>query len=362
MTVRVRWRERGDRPRFIEYEIRIRLPNGSDYLERQKSPVAGKDNTERWARKREEFLVSHGLNDDGIEVPTLDSFYEDYKLRHVAANDLKPSQKESIDSIFRTHLSPRFGKIPLNKITTAGIQDMKGALIESGRSKKTVNNILTVINTMINAAIEWKLVSLAEKPRIKLLKRQKETPAYFDFEAFETLVAGATVAGKMHLAMVLLGGNAGLRAGEMSALKWSDVDFKRNELTVRRNYWKGKVLETKGYSTRTIPMTSRLAKALLAIARRPEKTVLHTSRTEIISQTGKVLLMVAAQRAALLEPDGSLHKLRHTFASHLVMRGVPLKTIQELMGHATIGTTMIYAHLSQAHKATSMQVLEVLQK
>jgi site-specific recombinase XerD len=51
------------------------------------------------------------------------------------------------------------------------------------------------------------------------------------------------------------------------------------------------------------------------------------------------------------------HALRHTFASHLVMRGVPLKAVQELMGHATIEMTMRYAHLSPDVRRSAVQML-----
>ena len=54
----------------------------------------------------------------------------------------------------------------------------------------------------------------------------------------------------------------------------------------------------------------------------------------------------------------SWHVLRHTFASHLVMRGVPLKAVQELMGHATIEMTMRYAHLSPDVRRNAVQLLD----
>lgn len=57
--------------------------------------------------------------------------------------------------------------------------------------------------------------------------------------------------------------------------------------------------------------------------------------------------------------DGSLHCLRHTFAAHLVMKGVDLYTVKELLGHASIVTTQIYAHLSDEHKQKAVEGLEL---
>jgi site-specific recombinase XerD len=65
-----------------------------------------------------------------------------------------------------------------------------------------------------------------------------------------------------------------------------------------------------------------------------------------------------AERRAGLRKIG-WHVLRHTFASHLVMKGVPLKTVQELLGHATVEMTMRYAHLSSTVKHDAVAVLDL---
>jgi site-specific recombinase XerD len=67
----------------------------------------------------------------------------------------------------------------------------------------------------------------------------------------------------------------------------------------------------------------------------------------------------AVQRRGGLEVRGSLHKLRHTFCSHLAMRGAPAKAIQELAGHADLATTMRYMHLSPAARDSAIALLNV---
>ena len=67
----------------------------------------------------------------------------------------------------------------------------------------------------------------------------------------------------------------------------------------------------------------------------------------------------AALRRAGIE-DCRFHDLRHTFASHFIMRGGDLKSLQELLGHADIKTTMRYAHLSKAHKEKTINILNRL--
>ena len=89
-------------------------------------------------------------------------------------------------------------------------------------------------------------------------------PCLNDFDEFERLVeAAAAIEGSTHL-IVLLGGEAGLRCGEIMALEWDDVDLKRRpaHVVVRRSEWRGHVTEPEGGRSRRIPLTGRLSRAL----------------------------------------------------------------------------------------------------
>ena len=68
--------------------------------------------------------------------------------------------------------------------------------------------------------------------------------------------------------------------------------------------------------------------------------------------------MRSATTRAGLEPTGGLHILRHTFCSHLALRGAPAKAIQELAGHKQLSTTFQYMHLSPAHRQQAIELLD----
>ena len=85
----------------------------------------------------------------------------------------------------------------------------------------------------------------------------------------------------------MLGGDAGLRRGEIIALEWSSVDLRRGLLTVERSEWKGNVTETKGMEYRVVPMTRRLKDALAAHRHLKGERVLYTDHGETV--TAKVL-------------------------------------------------------------------------
>jgi len=119
------------------------------------------------------------------------------------------------------------------------------------------------------------------------------------------------------------------------------------------------VTTPKGGRTRIVPLTDGLVKALQALRHLRGPRILY--RDDGSSLTNKVvrLWMLAVQRrAGLPVANGGIHILRHTFCSHLAMRGAPAKAIQELAGHADLSTTMRYMHLSPTAKAEAIRQLD----
>jgi site-specific recombinase XerD len=80
--------------------------------------------------------------------------------------------------------------------------------------------------------------------------------------------------------------------------------------------------------------------------------------TPIVHATVRACLE-ACERRAGLEVEGCLHKLRHTFCSHLAMRGAPAKAIQELAGHENLMTTLRYMHLSPSAQKSAIGLLNL---
>jgi hypothetical protein len=135
------------------------------------------------------------------------------------------------------------------------------------------------------------------------------------------------------LALVLLGGDAGLRRGEMIGLRWCDIDMRRHLITVQQAVWKGIVDSPKSGRGRVIPTTDALDQTLARHRHLRGERVFYDDGGH--PATEKILrgwLAAAQRRAGLPDPTGALHILRHTFCSHLAMRGAPAKAIQELAG------------------------------
>jgi integrase len=339
-----------------EVDITTRLPNGQRHRERCKAPVSSKSATQRWGDDRERHLVQHGLPQPQQlkEVPTLEEFAPRFMDGYARANRQKPSSIGSKEVIIRVHLIPALGAKRLDEILNEDIQRLKHRLLS--KAPKTVNNILTVLNVMLKKAVEWNL--LQRMPcTIKVLPIAKGSTRFYDFDDFEKLVASAKLFDPRAYLLVLLAGEAGLRLGEMAALEWRDIDFAKRQACVQRSAWKGQVAAPKGGRLRYVPLTNRLAAALREHRHLRGPLVLYQDNGLPLTEGLVQGYVGRAARRAGLENNGP-HMLRHTFCSHLAMRGAPARAIQELAGHQDLSTTQRYMHLSPAALDGAIRLLD----
>jgi integrase len=201
------------------------------------------------------------------------------------------------------------------------------------------------LSTLLKKAVEWG--ELERLPcTIRLLPNPKKTMEFRDFDQYERLLTVARRRGTEAYLMVLLGGDAGLRLGEILALEWRDVDPTARRLTVQRSDWLGHVTVPKGGRSRQLPMTQRLTAALKAGRHLRSDRVLCLTDGSPMTRDRVIKAVRGAQRVAGI--DQGVHILRHSFCSHLAMKGAPARAIQELSGHADLWTTQRYMHLSPA--------------
>jgi hypothetical protein len=135
-----------------------------------------------------------------------------------------------------------------------------------------------------------------------------------------------------------------MRRNEILKLKWEDIDFDHRIIFVRN---------TKNNEIREVPMNDTLMVVLKSFRfNSPYVFVRKDGKPHISIRTG---FESALRRAGI--SDFRFHDLRHTFASHLIMRGVDLMTVKELLGYKTIDITLRYAHLSPDHKRHAVETL-----
>lgn len=351
MAVTVRKYKRGG----WEVDIRVLLPNGKRHRERVRAPGTSRSAARRWGEARERHLSIHGLAKPRKEVPTLAAFKPRFITNHCVANKHKPSGIASKESAFRNYLLPMYGDKKLDTFVQEDVARLKVKM--ANKAASTTNNVLTVWNQTLKCAVDWGVIT-AMPVKITLLKVQKGVPKFYDFDQYAWLVdAAGTIDARIEL-VVLLGGDAGLRRGEIIALEQTDCDTRRGLVSIERSEWKGHVTETKGMECRVVPMTARLRACVQKNRHLIGERLLYTDSGEQV--TAKVLQkwLARAQRRAQLRATGGIHLLRHSFCSHLAMRGAPALSIQKLAGHKNLQTTLRYMHLSPGETDRAIRLLE----
>ena len=328
------------------YRVVIDLPDGT------KSRISGTvplDNNTKDAAKQAErdhvARVQQGIaNPEPAPAPkkeiTFDAFADEFMKTYAKTNN-KPSEQKSKELLLNRHLRPVFGHLNLGDIRAREIEVLKADLLDGTRGRKTVNNVLACLGKILRYAQEIDILERA--PRIRLLKVDKQKFRFLDFEELDALLAAAKAEPDWYVA-ILLGADAGLRLGEIRALRWDDIDRRNDRITIGRALWQDTEGTTKGWNLRTIPLTKRLSVALKELRHLRGKNVLADADAKPFSLEMMRWNLPRLCRKAKFPAIG-WHALRHTFCSHLALNGAPSRVIQELAGRSSLATTLRYMHL-----------------
>jgi integrase len=278
----------------------------------------------------------------------------------------KPASIDAKQSVLRHHIVPTIGHLRLDHVTYAVIEDLKLVLSRKPAharkeasdearptlKAKSINNVLTVLRRMLVIARKRGLI--AAVPEIDWLKIPPEEFDFLDFDEADRLLAAVDEDWRT---MVLVALRTGMRMGELIALRWQDVDLVAGRITVKQNAVKGRLGTPKSGKAREIALSNDTVSALKAHRHLRGPLVFCTMDGGMLKYTELRHPLWRACRKAGLRPV-QWHACRHSFASHLVMRGVPLKAVQELLGHSTIQMTMRYAHLAPQVARDAVNLLD----
>lgn len=212
-----------------------------------------------------------------------------------------------------------------------------------GTTNTTINMELTCLRTLFSLAIKWGYSKDNPTTGVNLLKQEKNHAPEFLTEIQCKKILEEADEFMRPIIFTLL--NTGMRKGEMENLEWKDIDWERRQIKIRyKDDWSPKTSE------RQIPINDDLYKLLLNHKRNSSKGsyIFIYNGNKIPSNLLRKKFVLLTQQCGFPELT-KVHSLRHTFASHLVMKGVDLPTIKKLMGHTDIDTTMIYSHLTEKH-------------
>ena len=247
------------------------------------------------------------------------------------------------DQLSISHLDKFFGSKYIYEIKEKEIEEYKKERLLTEIKYSTVNRELACLKTILNKAKEWGYIDVV--PKIKLFKENNQRVRYLTDEEEKKLLE---VSPEPLKSIILVALNTGMRQGEILNLKWRDIDIKEGLIIIQ---------DSKSKEKRILPMNETVKSVFL-------NPILSNNKEYIFEKNGKKfdtfyvshLFEKVVKQAGI--KDFSFHSLRHTFASRLVMRGVNLKTIQELLGHKSYQMTLRYAHLSPEHKKQAVEILD----
>jgi integrase len=243
------------------------------------------------------------------------------------------------------------------KLTPELFQRYAGLRKSKGIAVRTINIELSALKTSLNWGVKNRLIPANPMAQADKLKGESTGRLRFLSEDEMQRLLRASEGSVYHdIFFTFL--KTGMRKGELIHLRWEDVDFEQTLIRVGGHRDEHGTDDTKTHRERHLPMDAQLAGV---IARQPRRSdcpyVFGTERGTARENNLNRELKKRAGRAGV--EDLTLHTLRHTFASHLVMRGVDLASVKELLGHSTIQMTMRYAHLGQEHLRAAMEKMTV---
>lgn len=282
-------------------------------------------------------------------------------LTHLAATGAKASTVRAYRAALNKWFMPTLKTRSLDRITTSDIEHAMRQMRDAGLSDKSVRNYVGVIGALFNYAIDKRRRWCTRNPAVDVdLPR---APTYTEIRYLTRAEVWALVdAGQpgahhdLDQAMYLTAAMTGMRIGEMQALDWRSVDYAHARVRVRRTWdRKAKTYTTpkSRRSERAIPMPDAVAGALERLFRSQHPNAVEPDPDALVFAdplTGEPLVhermykrLRASLKGAGLDETFGFHALRHSYGTALAGQGVPMRTLQEWMGHRDIQTTQRYA-------------------
>jgi integrase len=327
-------------------DVQAELPDGAVVRVRKMCPA----NTKAAAVKLEAALrVNLAGAGSKRASPTVAEFAEEFLAYQKTA--VRPGTYANYAATFRNVVLPEIGDLPLPRVDSRVLAKLRVTMSER-LSRSTANTHFAHLHRSLKLAEAWGVLDKA--PPVERHKTQAGSTDFLSFSEADALAARAQAVGELWGTYVLLSLRTGLRVGEALGLLWSDVDLGARKLIVQRNWdQKHGYGAPKSGKTREVPLAKDLVDALASFRAATGGPVLARDRVPGSSgrpgpvRPSSVVRALDAATRALGMRRVNPHLLRHTFASHAVMRGVPLRVVQAWLGHASIQQTMRYAHLSE---------------
>ena len=303
---------------------------------------------------------------------TIKELAKDYINRHCELHC-----KESTKEVYLSYLKVNLRDISIKKAKSIKKREIENLIInwkKQGFVNKSINSMLIFLQSLYNYGIEQNLLNENPVSRIKKLPPDKKKIRFLTEEEIKLFLLKAKELTPDYYALFYTAIFTGMRRGELLALEWNDINFQAKTINISKQVYRNRLSDTKTYtSTRIINISDSLVKVLQDY--KSKSKVLN--KIVFCNKQGKYLhpynmsktyfKRVLKKVSDELDYQNSVnelrfHDLRHTYATYLLSRNVPVKYVQEQLGHASSRVTLdTYGHVMPSVKSKAINILDELQ-
>lgn len=281
-------------------------------------------------------------------------------------------------NILNNHLLPEFGQRNISDISRADVQFYISKLLtnvgkrKAGLAPKTVNSIISVMKNIFEYAVDTKGYNLINFKGLNVKQEQKQIRILSQAE--QSLLTEYLLKESSNTAIgILLCLYTGLRVGEVCALKWEDISFRDKCIRVNKTMQRIQVNGNSDHKTevfisapksecsvRDVPIPDKLQFILQERQNAPNTYLLTGKTTLYVEPRTMQNRFKSTIKKAMIAP-ANFHALRHTFATRCIELGFDIKSLSEVLGHASVNITLNrYVHPSMELKQKNMNMLSDL--
>ena len=299
----------------------------------------------------------------------------EYAERWLEHSTVKPATLSNYWCLVKKHIYPRFGNIPVDQIKRGDVKDFLKKMIKDGYSVSTAKNIRAALYNIFDAALDDEALAVNPASHVgSLVARNQQAHStgkagFFTPEELARLLDGFRREAPKDYLLALLLARTGMRAGEAVSLQWRDIDFRGNQIMVRRAKSRAIIDTPKSGKERMVDMSDQLAAELRKKRTEAVSDALRSGeRAEwIFPGLGTAVICPSAWKRRVFNPlcrklglgTRNIKDLRHTYASLLLYHGKSLKYVQEQLGHHSIRITAdTYSHLIRNPEQGAVNVLD----
>jgi len=260
---------------------------------------------------------------------------------------------------YKNHIKPRFENVPLAQINSLDLETLKQEMSRDGLSAGTIKHSLALMSRVYHKMVAWEYYDgRMPTANVEMPKVDSARVRYLTQDEADMLMKALHDRNQFWWRIAMVSLHTGMRLGEVLALTRGDIDFQGGVIHVQHGKTGSRMVQMNETAEAVLKGAPTHPESLLVFPQQCGNPIFSTTASKVFSRVVKDLS---------LNPEGTprsqkvvFHTLRHTFASWLVMAGVPLYTVSKLLGHSSLDMTYRYAHLAPDTQKEAVRLLASL--